>query len=274
MNLNSNYIQAFYEVAKTGSFSKAAENLFITQSAVSQRIRSLENDLETSLIIRDRASISLTETGNKLLDYAKNLSNLENEFMGKLTDEQGLNGVIKICAYSSILRSIIIPKLSKLLRDNPNVQIQFISQEMDNIPAFLKSARADFIILDYHLNKDSLIETVIDLEEYVVIESIKYNCPKDIYLDHGPNDNATESFFKAQGKKEFKLRRTFMGDVYGILDGVKQGFGRAVMSKHLVDKNFKIIKGYKKYKRDITLHYQKSLFYTELQKAVINELSL
>lgn len=264
---------AFYEVAKAQSFSKAAENLFVTQSAISQRIHALENDLESTLIIRNKNSISLTETGERLLQHAKTVFDLEEEFLENYQSTDEIKGTVRICAFSSVLRSLIIPKLSPFLRNNPGVQIEFISDEMVNIPEYLKSARADFIILDYHLNKSGINEIVLGQEEYVVIESKKFQCPKDIYLDHGPHDNATESFFFSQGKKDFKYRRTFMGDVYGIIDGVKQGIGRAVMSKHLVDNDLKIIKGYKAYRRDITLHYVESSYYTRLQKELIKALT-
>ena len=59
-----------------------------------------------------------------------------------------------------------------------------------------------------------------------------------------------------------------MGDVYGILDGVALGLGRAVMSKHLVeeDSRFKIIKTSKKYLRPIVLCFYKQAYYPAIQK--------
>ncbi len=273
MNLNSNNLLAFYQVAKTGSFSKAARILFVTQSAISQRISSLEKELETTILIREKNAISLTEAGEKLLQYTKSLYHLEDEFLGDFKSNDQLKGTIRICAFSSVLRSIIIPKLSPYLRKNPHIKIEFLADEMSAIPFYLKSAKADLIILDYHLNKQSIEEKIIGQEEYVVIESIKYPCPKDIYLDQGPEDNATESFFLFQKDANFKYRRSFMGDVYGIIDGVKQGLGRAVMSKHLVDKSVKIINGFKPYKRDITLHYNKAVYYSKIHQEIVNILT-
>jgi uncharacterized protein YktA (UPF0223 family) len=65
-----------------------------------------------------------------------------------------------------------------------------------------------------------------------------------------------------------------MGDVYGILEGVSKGLGKAVMSKHLVDadKRFKIIKTKKRYLRPIVLNYYKQNYYSKLQLKVIDEL--
>lgn len=89
-------LQAFVEVARTGSFSLAAQNLFITQSAVSKRIAQLESQLKTRLFDRIGRSINLTEPGRALLPQAERiltqfedarrlLDNLSGEVSGRLS---------------------------------------------------------------------------------------------------------------------------------------------------------------------------------------------
>ncbi|NVK01105.1 MAG: LysR family transcriptional regulator [Oceanospirillaceae bacterium] len=89
-------LQAFVEVARSSSFSNAAQNLFITQSAVSKRIAQLEGQLNTRLFDRIGRSISLTEAGRTLLPQAERiltefedarrlLSNLSGEVTGRLS---------------------------------------------------------------------------------------------------------------------------------------------------------------------------------------------
>jgi DNA-binding transcriptional LysR family regulator len=68
------FLATFLEVAQTRHFGKAAENLYLTQSAVSARIRLLEEYFNTSLFIRNRNSIQLTSAGEKLIPYAESLS--------------------------------------------------------------------------------------------------------------------------------------------------------------------------------------------------------
>lgn len=65
-----------------------------------------------------------------------------------------------------------------------------------------------------------------------------------------------------------------MGDVYGIITGVEEGLGRAVMSKHLLKNNKKIkgLKGHKKYLRDVTLNYFEQPFYSALHKEVVKQI--
>ena len=71
MSLPSNRLDAFVAVARTQHFSRAAEGLFITQSALSQRVKQLEDFLGVTLFIRDREGARLTEKGERLLDLSR-----------------------------------------------------------------------------------------------------------------------------------------------------------------------------------------------------------
>lgn len=275
MKLSHINLVAFFELAKARSFSKAAENLHITQSALSQRIAKLEADLEVSLFIRESSGITLTDQAQALLRYCQMAQSIEEETLGNLNLNQSeLSGTIRVAGFSSVMRSVIIPAISPFLRAHPKINCEFSSYEVFELFEVLRSSKADVIILDYHLQKSGIIEHAIGKEEYVVIESSKYKGPSDLYLDHGPNDNATESFLKFQNIATKPYRRGFMGDVYGIIDGVEQGLGRAVMSEHLIrqNKKIKIIKGYKKYYRDITLNYYDQPYYSKLHQAICQEI--
>ena len=275
MRLAGHQISAFLELAQTQNFSRAAQKLGVTQSALSQRIANLESELETTLIIRDSAGLILTSAGELLLRYCQSAQSLEDEVLNQLkSNTEFLAGTIRIAGFSSVIRSVVMKALAPMLRANPNIICEFKSYEMIELYDVLKSAKADMVILDYHLNKNGIIEHVLGQEEYVAIESSKYQGPEDIYLDHGPHDNATESFFHFQNEHKKSYRRSFMGDVYGIIDGVENGLGRAIMSSHLIrdNKKIKIIKGHKKYLRDVTLHYFERPYYSKLHQKISQEL--
>lgn len=63
--------RTFLELAKVRHFGRAAENLYITQAAVSARIKQLESYFDTQLFIRDRNNIKLTSAGERLIGYAE-----------------------------------------------------------------------------------------------------------------------------------------------------------------------------------------------------------
>jgi DNA-binding transcriptional LysR family regulator len=227
MKISSNGLQAFIQTASTLNVTQAAKDLGLTQSALSQRLALLESDLEVTLFIREPRGLILTEAGQRLLRFASLNQKLEEEMLFELKGHsQELAGTLRFGGYSSVLRSVIIPSLAPFLRKNPKVHIDFQSYEMFELPEVLKTARAELVVLDYALSKKGIVEEGLGKEEFIVIESSKLESPNDIYMDHGPEDNATEEFFKHQPKAPAFYRRSFMGDVYGIIDGVEQGLGR------------------------------------------------
>jgi DNA-binding transcriptional LysR family regulator len=98
-----NPYDAFIKIIETGSFTKAAEELGYTQSAISQMVHSLEKELSTTLILRSRKGITLTPDGEEFLPYIKNIGNSHRELIEKHNEMQGLqSGLIRIGTFSSV----------------------------------------------------------------------------------------------------------------------------------------------------------------------------
>jgi DNA-binding transcriptional LysR family regulator len=272
MSINTDYLKTFLTLNQTGSFTLAAEKLGLSQSAISQKIARLEDFLQTGLIIRKTEGLELTASGEKLLNFAKSQVQMEEDFLRQFNQyAESLNGNFRLSAYSSITRSLLIPKLAPLMRKHPEVNIEFSSNEVVHLEKVLKMNQADAVVLDYISMTPGIEQVKIQDEEFVLIKSAKHEHVPEIYLDHGPHDNATEDFFKLQ-KKSLQYRRGFMGDVYGILDAVALGLGLAVMSKHLVDddRRFKIIPMPKKYLRPVMLTYYRQSYYSPLHQKIVS----
>ena len=112
MDIKLEQYKIFYTTAVCGSFSEAAKSLFITQSAVSQQIRSLENKLGVLLFVRGKKGAKLTTQGELLFGYAKRaideIENAENLFTRmKSLDE----GSLRIGAGDTITRHFLLDKL-------------------------------------------------------------------------------------------------------------------------------------------------------------------
>jgi len=276
MNINTDSLKSFLIVHEMKSFTKASEKLGLTQSALSQKIGRLEDGLEATLFIRNSEGLKLTDAGKKLFSFARSQLQMQDDFLSNFKSyDQTLSGHIRLAGFSSIMRSILIPKLAPFQIKNPGLSIEYKVYEVIDLLNVLKRGEADMVVTDY-MPMESGIESIhIGEEEYVLIQAKKNSNTLDIYLDHGPHDNATESFFRFQGQS-FKSRRGFMGDVYGILDGVAFGLGKAVMSKHLVenDSRFRIIPSRKKYVRPLALSYFKQSYYPtshlQLRDSILN----
>ena len=102
------FLTTFIEVVKTRHFGKAAENLYLTQSAVSARIKQLEEYFHTTLFIRHRNSIQLTPAGEKLLPFAEQLNDTLQQAKQELQREAG---EYLVCGAGQLNNEIWMPDL-------------------------------------------------------------------------------------------------------------------------------------------------------------------
>ena len=234
MSLSSLQLEAFHCLARTQHFTRASERLGITQSALSQRVSHLESGLGTALFIRERAGVRLTQAGLELLRYCQIKEGLESEFLSKLKSgkSQNLAGMLRIGGFSSITHSVLTPALSKLLRKHPAVRLTCQTRELYELPACLQRGEVDFVALDRIWEREGIAYVKLGDERNVLIESKSYQ-GAEIYLDHDEEDETTERYFKSQGKK-WSAQRHFLGDIYGVIEGVRHGLGRAVVAHHLI----------------------------------------
>lgn len=273
MSLSSLQLDAFLEVARTGSFSLAAKNLNVTQSALSQRVLNLEEDLETSLFVRSSTGVRMTEYGQELLRYCQSKESLENEFLSQFrtSDKDLLSGVLRVGGFSTVTRSVIIPTLASLSKKNPSIRLEIMTRELVDLPKALESGALDFIFLTHPLDQHDTVSHLIGYEENVLVESKKAKARTDVFLDHDINDTITKDFFKIQSKTMPKIQRFYFDDIYSIIDGVIHGFGKAVVPRHIVGtmNELEIVKGFKPLKTPVYLVYFRKAFYTKLQTDVI-----
>src|SRR5437868_1982217 len=120
MKISSLGLQTFTQTSLTLNVTQAAKDLGLTQSALSQRLSLLEEDLEVTLFIREPRGLKLTEAGQKLLRFATMNQKIEEELLFDLKGHaQELAGTLRIGGYSSVLRSVLVPALVPFLRKNP-----------------------------------------------------------------------------------------------------------------------------------------------------------
>jgi DNA-binding transcriptional LysR family regulator len=276
MSLSSLSLDAFHICAQVGNFTRAAERLHITQSALSQRIKNLEMELETSLFIRDRAGIRLTEAGNRLLRYCQIKESLENEAIaevkGKSSDK--LSGHIRIGGFSSVMRSVVLPALAKIIDGNPDLRASFFSREIHELSSMLKRGEIDFMILDHPIARDDLVATHLGTEKNVLV-SKKNTIPPDIYLDHDDNDETTLRYLR-HSKQNTKIERRYFDDIYGIIEAAKLGLGKAVVPLHLIknEKSIAVLRKKQVLSVPVILYFYKQDYYSKLHNAVVGELKL
>jgi DNA-binding transcriptional LysR family regulator len=276
MSLPSIQLDAFVAVANSGTFSGGAKSLHITQSALSQRILNLEDELGSTLFIREPAGIRLTELGQRLLRYCQMKDSLEAEFLEDFGGRSGktLGGLIKVGGFSTVVRSVLVPSVSTLLAKNPQVQVEFLTKEVRELPSLLEAGRADYILLNRPYDKQGVENIQLGFEENVLVEPRNGKFRSDVFLDHDSDDSTTADFFKIQSKSPQKWKRSYFDEIYAIVDGVLVGAGRAVIPLHIARqvKGLTLSKGYRPMKTPVYLCYYRQAFYTSLQQLVIENI--
>ena len=274
MSLSSLYLDAFFACTQKGSFSAAAVQLNVTQSALSQRVSKLEEDLGTTLLVRKPGDLQLTAAGEELLRYCLAKNSLELETLSRIVGEKPgeLSGTLRIGGFSSVMRSVILPALSPLLEAHPQVKLNLITKEINELPHLLRYGEIDYMIHYQDFTRDSTESLHLADEINVLVEKKGYK-GENIFLDHDEHDDTTTRYLKMTKNKD-KFSRRYLDDVYGLIDGVKIGLGRAIIPIHLVknEKSLKIVNPTKVLNFPVILHFHKQPYYTKLHQQVLNTL--
>ena len=123
---NLNDLLAFVTVAREGSFTRAAATLGVTQSALSQAIRGLEERLQIRLLTRTTRSVAPTAAGERLapaIGHRFDEIEAELDALTALRDKPA--GTVRITCGDNVLRTVLLPKLAPLLREYPDITLEF-----------------------------------------------------------------------------------------------------------------------------------------------------
>lgn len=155
MDVNYELYKVFYYVAKFNSFSEAAAKLYISQSAVSQSIKSLESKLGIKLFIRNTKNIKLTTEGEKLFAYVEQAVNLFSRGEQLIEEMKDLiEGEVRIGASDTICRHFLLPHIERYNNLYPNIKIQIISRTSPVCTQLLEKGEVDLAVVNINENCD------------------------------------------------------------------------------------------------------------------------
>jgi len=122
--VNLRFVEAFYWVVSLKSVTRAAEKLYLTQSAMSSRIAALEDELGVLLLDRRDKQFRLTVAGTRFFTYAQRLLELQREAKSEMGSSASLAVSMRIGAIESVLHSWLIPWIEKLRADHPELALE------------------------------------------------------------------------------------------------------------------------------------------------------
>ena len=180
MNVDLELYKVFYVVAKNKHMTRASEELHISQPAISQSIKKLEDQLGGTLFLRSNKGMELTEEGKMFYEYVKGalelIGNAENEF----TSFKDLSkGEIKVGCSTTLTKLILMDTLENFHKDYPNININIVNGLTSNLINDLKLGKLDFVIF----NESNVKENNLYLEKIKELkQGFVYN--PDYYTDN------------------------------------------------------------------------------------------
>ena len=165
MNIDLNLYRIFYEVAKRGNITKAAEELYISQPAVTQAIHSLEKQIGATLFIRAKKGVTLTEEAKVLFQFVESglnyIKNGENKFKELMNIE---SGTLKIGASTTVTQHVLLKYLDVFQERYPNVSISIVNNLTQDLVKLLREGSVDLLILNLPTKEYKDIDVVPFLE--------------------------------------------------------------------------------------------------------------
>ncbi len=177
--LNLSQLQTFVTVASEGSMTAAADKLFLTQPAVSQQMKNMEDDLGVELIVRGSKQIKMTAQGEILYEHAKKILSLAQlaEVSIKSIGAQ-LRGELRIGTLNTIGLHLMSPVVSRLLKFNPDFKIKVEYTKGETLLQAYKNGELDVLVLpeieaNYHTQLPDSKSQVLFKEEMWLVGSGK-----------------------------------------------------------------------------------------------------
>lgn len=248
--MNLKQLEAFVQVSESGSFSKAAKELFLTQPTISAHISSLEKELNVRLFIRNTKEVSLSDDGKDLYRYAKQITDLEKAIEERFyMDSDDGKHVITIAA-STIPAQYLLPKVLMCYRERyPKEQIKIMETDSSEVVTQVVDHMVDVgftgtVLEKKHCKyipfyKDELAVITPDTPEYRILK--EQNCDDIDWIKRKPLILREEgSGTRKEAEKQLKNAGISMEDLdivasianqETIKKSVKQGMGITVLSR-------------------------------------------
>lgn len=240
-------LQVFHAVAKLGSFTRAADTLYMTQPAVTFQIKQLEEQFNTRLLDRGHGRVTLTPAGEIVYAYAERILGLSDEMetrIAELTDE--LSGVLTIGTSQTIAAYWLPLLLDLFIKKHPRVIPRVFVANSENIENRVAAHELDVGLVEKQSTDPTIECTLATRDELLAVVPVDHELAKAEslsaaelqaypFVDRDPGAAIralAESFFRDSGVPPENLnRRAELGSLSGILYLVERGLGFALVAK-------------------------------------------
>lgn len=239
--MNIQKYMAFIKAVEYGSFTKAAEMLYYSQSAISRMIDDLEKDWQVSLLERSRAGVKLTSDGLKLLPYARSVCAEYQKLRMEVDALNGLeSGLIRIGTFSSVATHWLPKIIRAFQKDYPNIDYELLLGDYSEIESWIADGRVDCGFIRLPATSD--FETIfLEQDHFQAVLPEKHplaDCDvvpiaalcegPFILLEKGSNAEVSEIFRHCGLAPKIHLT---LWDDYAIMSMVESGLGVSLLPR-------------------------------------------
>lgn len=155
MNIDFELYRIFYVVANHGNITKASEEFFISQPAISKAIKNLEDQLGGQLFIRTKRGVILTEEGKEFYNYIKQAMEYIHRAENKFSDLMKLDvGSIRIGVSTTLVKEFLLPYLEEFHNRYPKISIEIVTDLASVLIPKLRNGLIDIIIINLNGKED------------------------------------------------------------------------------------------------------------------------
>jgi len=251
LQIDFRHLETFCRVADLKSFSKAADDLFLTQPTVSGHILSIEKSLSLRLFDRTSREVRLTKAGEVFLEYASKILSSRKDLLNALSEfSQGIRGELSLGA-STIPGEYLLPKLmGDFKKEYPRFIISLKIADTKEIVQYVLQDSVEFGIIGAKLNHPSLHYERYEEDEIIVVAPPDHPLTRKkrvkveellkepwIIREEGSGTQmAIEKALRKKGKslKQFNVVME-MGSSSSVKEGVKAKLGLAFLSKRATE---------------------------------------
>lgn len=204
MSLLAANLQAFMAIVRQGTVHGAADELHLTQTGVTQRIRVIEKELGTTLFLRSRKGMKLTQEGEALLRYCKGAEDLEGQVLSQITGAGNEKPVyVTVVGPTSVITARVIDQCSGLYTSWPNLYLNFIISDSIDRLGLVRSGQAAIAIVPPEQIPNEMDSKTIKPDKYILVATPKWRgrrlaeiLEKERVIDFDEDDQTTLNYLK------------------------------------------------------------------------------
>ncbi len=234
------------KVVETSSFTKTAEELALTQPAVSQHIKALEDELGVKLFIRNNKQLHLTSNGEIVYKYARRLVAISNNLYQTIRDEKANISSLTVGITHSVESSRVMEALAKYTNISKGLSIKVVTDTIENLHRMIRNFELDFLIVNGTIKDSNLASITMDTDSLVLAVSPTHRLARNLSVSveelkkeklilRLPSSNTANLFDQALNQNNLSISDfdvvLEMENIATIKDLIRQNLGVSVLSR-------------------------------------------